>query len=132
MRKLFFTGVCMLLTGLAFGQEIDIKNDIVSIDGKECLKISGGSNDVSISDMEGNEIIFLKFIHDSKYAKLYNKVTFLDQRISFTSKSYIFTKKLLIKKLVADKTLVDCKLNPEKVEKFVLKYDESVEKTDDH
>ncbi|WP_236554692.1 hypothetical protein, partial [Flavobacterium sp. 9AF] len=58
---------------------------------------------------------------------LYNKIIFLDKKLSFTSKSYIFTKKLLIKKLLADKTLNECKLDSEKVEKFVMKYDENVE-----
>lgn len=112
---------------IGFSQEIKIKDDIVSIDGKECLKISGDVNNVSISDLDGNEIIFLKYIHNSRYGSLYNKITFLDKKLSFTSKSYIFTKKLLIKKLLADKTLNECKLDPDKVEKFVLKFDENVE-----
>lgn len=122
-----FAALLFLLSVGAFAQDIDIKKDIVYIDGKECLKISGGANDVSISDMEGNEIIYLKFIHNSKYAKLYNKVTFIKQKVSFTSQSYIYTKKLLIKKLLADKTLVDCKLDDAKVEAFVMKQDENVE-----
>ena len=113
---------------IGFSQEINIKNDIVTIDGKECLKINDSDpNNVSILDLEGNEIIFLKFIHNSRYARLYNKITFLDQKLTLTSRSYIFTKKLLIKKLLADNTLENCKLNKEKVEKFVLKFDENVE-----
>jgi len=111
----------------AFSQKIEIKKDLVYIDGKECLKISGDSNNVSFSDLDGNEIIFLKFVHDSKYATLYNKITFLGQEVQFTSQSYIFTKKLLINKLVADKTLDNCKLDSEKVKKFAIKYDENVE-----
>jgi hypothetical protein len=127
MKKAILT-LTLLITGLlSFSQDVKIKNDIVLIDGKECLKIGGDSNNVSISDLEGNEIIFLKFIHDSRYGSLYNKITFLEQKLSFTSMSYIFSKKLLLEKLVLDKTLNDCKLDPEKVEKFVLKYDENVE-----
>lgn len=83
---------------------------------------------VSFSDMEGNEIIFLRFIHDSKYAKLYNKVTFVDQKLSFTSQSYIYTKKMLIKKLIKDNVIQDCKINLENLNKFIMKYDENVEK----
>ena len=128
MKKNILTIGLFLISLVSFSQEIKIKNDILSIDGKECLKIGGDSNNVSISDLEGNEIIFLKFIHNSKYGSLYNKITFLDQKLSFTSMSYIFNKKLLIKKLLADKTLIDCKLDSEKVERFVMKYDESVEK----
>jgi hypothetical protein len=128
MNKLFFTLLFALIGTTVFAQEIDIKDDIVTIDGKQCLKIGGGANNVSIMDMEGNEIVFLKFIHGSKYGKVYNKITFLEQKVSFTSQSYIFTKKLLIKKLVQDKTLSDCKLDPDKVEKFALKMDENIEK----
>ncbi|MEY2703656.1 MAG: hypothetical protein RLY43_2295 [Bacteroidota bacterium] len=127
MRKRFLTLSLFLISLVGYSQEIKIKDDIVSIDGKECLKIGGDANNVSILDLEGNEIIFLKFIHNSKYGKLYNKVTFLDKKLSFTSMSYIFTKKLLIKKLLDDKTLNECKLDSEKVEKFVMKYDENVE-----
>ena len=127
MRKRFLTLSLFLISLIGYSQEIKIKDDIVSIDGKECLKIGGDANNVSILDLEGNEIIFLKFIHNSKYGKLYNKVTFLDKKLSFTSMSYIFTKKLLIKKLLDDKTLNECKLDSEKVEKFVMKYDENVE-----
>jgi hypothetical protein len=127
MKKNILTLSLLLMSLFGFSQEIKIKNDIVLIDGKECLKISGDANNVSISDLDGNEIIFLKFIHESKYGSLYNKITFLDKKLSFTSKSYIFTKKLLIKKLLSDKTLNECKLDSEKVEKFVLKYDENVE-----
>lgn len=127
MKKNILAATLFLISLVGFSQEIKFKDDIVLIDGKECLKIGGDSNNVSISDLEGNEIIFLKFIHGSKYGPLYNKITFLDKKLSFTSKSYIFTKKLLIKKLLADKTLNDCKLDAEKVEKFVLKFDENIE-----
>lgn len=126
MKKITLTLSLLLISLLSYSQEIKIKNDIVSIDGKECFKISGDPNNVSFSDLEGNEIIFLKYVHNSNYGKLYNKIVFLDKKISFTSK-FIFTKKLLIKKLLADQTLNECKLDNEKVEKFVMKYDENIE-----
>lgn len=128
MKKNILTLSFLLISLLGFSQDIKIDDDIVLIDGQECLKISGDANNVSISDLEGNEIIFMKFIHNSRFGSVYNKVTFLDQKLSFTSQSYIFTKKLLIKKLLEDNTLMECKLDPEKVERFVLKYDENVER----
>ena len=128
MKKNILTLSFLLISLLGFSQDIKIDDDIVLIDGQECLKISGDANNVSISDLEGNEIIFMKFIHNSRFGSVYNKITFLDQKLSFTSQSYIFTKKLLIKKLLEDKTLNECKLDPEKVERFVLKYDENVER----
>ena len=82
---------------------------------------------VSFTDMEGNDLIFLRFIHNSKFAKLYTKVTFIDQKLSFTSQSYIYTKKLLIKKLINNNVIQDCKINVANLEKFIMKYDENVE-----
>ena len=108
-------------------QKIKIKKNTVYVDGNECLTISGNSNNVSFSDMDGNELFFLKFIHNSRYASLYTKVTFFEEDLSFTSASYVFTKKLLIKKLVSDGTLKDCKLISKKVKRFIQKYDENVE-----
>lgn len=128
MKKILFF-VAILFTTLAFSQEVDFKKGVVYVDGKECLKYdSTDPNNVSFSDLEGNEIFFLKFIHNSRYGSVYNKITFIDQKLTFTSQSYVFSKKLLIKKLLADKTLLECKLDAEKVEKFVIKYDENVER----
>ncbi len=108
-------------------QKIKIKSKIVYVDGKECLKISGDANNVTFSDLDGNEIFFLKFIRNTRYAPLYTKITFFDQDVSLTSSSYIFNKKNLTKKLLADGTLKDCLLVAEKVKRFVQKYDENVE-----
>lgn len=113
---------------VSVAQKIKIKKGIVYVDGEKCLTVDGDPNNVSIYNLEGEELVFLKFIHNTKYADTYNKITFLDSKLSFTSKSYIFTKKLLIKKLLASKTIVNCELVEEKVERFVLKYDEDVEK----
>ena len=129
MKNFFFLFFTLLIVNSSFSQSLNIKKDIVFIDGKECLKISkSDANNIAILDLEGKEIIFLKFIHDSKYGSLYNKIIFLDQKVSFTSKTYIYTKKLLIKRLLAEKVIENCKLNTEKIEKFILKFDEEVEK----
>ena len=112
----------------SFSQDIDFKKGIVLVDGKECIKMSKeDAVSVSFTDMEGNDLIFLRFIHNSKFAKLYTKVTFIDQKLSFTSQSYIYTKKLLIKKLINNNVIQDCKINVANLEKFIMKYDENVE-----
>ncbi len=117
-----------LLFSSSFGQDIDFKKGVVLINGKECMKMSKeDAVSISFTDMEGNDMIFLRFIHNSKFGKLYNKVTFIDQKISFTSQSYIYTKKLLIKKLIINNVIQDCRINLESLEKFILKYDENIE-----
>jgi len=125
MKKLIFIAFLSLMAFTVNAQKVKIKKGIVYVDGKECLKVGGDANNVSFSTLDGEEIIFLKFIR--KYGDLYNKVVFLDQKISFTSTSYIFGKKLLIKKLLEDGTLKDCGLVADKVERFAMKFDEDVD-----
>ena len=77
------------------------------------------------------EHIILKYIRTGvgQNGGLYTKVIFVEQKKSFTSKSYIFNKKLLIKKLLSNKVLKDCEINQNKIEKFLIKYDEGIEET---
>jgi hypothetical protein len=126
MKKVFFSLVIIFSGFTALCQNVNIKDRVVLVDDKECLKITGTMNDVSFHDLEGNEIIFMSFILNPGEKDVHLKVTFLDQKISFTSRTNVFTKKQLIKKLIADGTLKDCKLDPEKVQRFVAKYDENV------
>ena len=89
------------------------------------------ANNITFSDLEGNEIVFLKYIHDTKihdtYVSLYNKITFIQQKKSFTSKDYIYTKALLVKRLINEKILENCKINSSKLDVFIMKFDENVE-----
>ena len=80
MKKTLVTLSFILFSYTGFSQDIKIDKNIISVDGKECLKIGddSDSNNVSIQDLEGNDIVFLKFIHNSKYGPLYNKITFLN------------------------------------------------------
>lgn len=109
-------------------QSVKIKKDVVYIDNEKCLLIRGDVNNVSFFDLEGNELFFLKFLHNTRYGSLYNKITFINQKISFTSKTYIYTKKLLINRLLDNFILKDCALQEDKVANFVMKFDEDVEK----
>ena len=111
------------------GQKIKIKKGNIFIDGTKCLSTDGDPLNISFYDIEGEEIIFMKYL-DTKYGENYMKVTFLDQKLSLTSKSIVFTRKMLIRRLLATKTIEDCKLNPDKVERFILKFDENIEKDD--
>lgn len=128
MTRTLLVLLLSLFFASSFSQDIDFKKGIVLVDGKECIKMSKeDAVSISFTDMEGNDLIFLRFIHNSKFAKLYTKVTFIDQKLSFTSQSYIYTKKLLIKKLINNNVIQDCKINVANLEKFIMKYDENVE-----
>lgn len=129
MRKILIIIFLLGVSYSSFSQDVDFKKNIVLVDGKECIKMSNeDAVSVSYSDMEGNELIMMRFIHGSRYGSVYNKVVFLNEKLSFTSQSYVYTKKMLIKRLVKDKVIENCKINRENLEKFIMKYDENIEK----
>lgn len=120
MKKITVFFFVVVFATTLYGQKLEIKKDIVYVDGIECLRINDSDpNNISILDKSGKEIIFVKY---SYTPTTHEKVTFLEQELAFTTKEHIFTIKILLKKLVEDGTLSSCNLNPEKVKLFVLKY----------
>ncbi len=109
-------------------QKIKIKKGVIYVDDVECLSTDGDPINISFYDAEGDEIIFMKYLDDPKDGENYMKITFLDQKLSLTSKSILFTRKMLIRRLLSSKTIENCMLNQDKVERFILKYDENVER----
>ena len=127
MKKLLSI-VLFLNAFILFGQDINFKKGIVYVDGKECMKYDSDATTVSFQNMNGDDIMVLKFIRpDRSQASLYTKVVFIESHQELTSQSYIFTKKALVEKLLKSNALVDCTLNEDKVRTFVLKYDEKVD-----
>lgn len=120
---LFFS---LLAMGIAKAQKIKIKKGIVYIDGTECLKVSGDATSLTFSNLEGEEIIYVKYFHSNNHTSTYNTVRFLEQEQELSSATISFTKKYLVKKLIETGALKDCSLNDERVEKFILRYDEGI------
>ena len=97
----------------------------------ERLDYISSSTNAEIITKDGNQTIILKYIRTGvgHNGGLYTKVVFVEQEKSFTSKSYIFNKKLLVKKLLSDAVIVDCGIDESKIDKFIMKYDEGIEET---
>ena len=110
-----------------YAQKIKIKKGVIYVDDQECLSTDGDPVNMSFYDLEGEEIVFMKYLDDKYDGDTYMKVTFLNQKKSFTSKSIIFTKKMLIRRLLNTNTIENCMLNEDKVDRFILKYDEDIE-----
>ena len=105
-------------------QDISFADRTVTIDGKACMKISGNPNNVVFSNMNDEELIILKFMRPK--GELYTKVMFVKEHKYLTSRSYIFTKKNLIKNLVSSGVIKDCELLHEKMLVFIMKFDEDI------
>ncbi len=130
MKKILVLLLVLGFANLSQAQKMKFKKGIVYVDDQACLKYDGSDlNNVVITDMDETQTIYLKFIRTGvgQNGGLYTKIVFVEQEKSFTSKSYIFTKKLLVKKLIKDKVFEDCKVNTEKIDKFILRYDEKHE-----
>lgn len=126
MIKYIATGFLFFTVVFLHAQSVEIKKDIVYIDGQQCLKVDRKNpNNVGISDLDGNDLIYLKYA-DDKYGARYNNIVFVNTKSSFTSKQYIYTVKLLVKRLLDNHVLENCKLNDAKVENFIAKYNEPV------
>jgi hypothetical protein len=127
MKKLFLILSFLTVTTL-FSQEIDFKKGIVYIDGKECLKYESEGNNTTLKNLNGDDIVTIQYLRpDGSQQSLYNKIIFLEYNKSFTSKNYIYTRKALVEKLLKSNVLVECAINSDKIDTFILKYDEKVE-----
>lgn len=122
--------LCISFLGIVQAQKIKIKKGVIYVDDEKCLTTDGDPVNISFYNLDGEEIVFMKYLDDKRDGDNYMRVTFLNQKKSFTSKSIIFTKKMLIRRLLNTKTIENCELNEDKVERFILKYDEDIESDD--
>jgi len=131
MKKMYLLCVLILISFSLYSQDIKFKKGKILIDKVECLNYSGDANNVEISTLDGNNTIILKFIRTGIgfNGGLYNKIIFLEDSKSLTTRSYIFTKKLLVEKLLSEEVLKDCSIHSEKIDKFIVKFDEGIEET---
>lgn len=118
----------VLFVSFMFAQEIKFKKGIVYIDGKECLKYDNDVNNVSFQNLDGDDIFAIQYLRpDGTQASLYTKVVFFEYRRELTSQNYIYAKKSLIERLLKSNVLDNCTIDGDKLETFIMKYDEKVE-----
>lgn len=132
MKKLSLSLLILLCaSGVSLAQDIKFKKGKVLVDGDECMTYDSSANVLEFSTKKGNQTILLKTISTGVGANggLYTKVTFVEQDKSFTSRSYMFNKKLLVKKLIQDGVMVNCEVDESKIDKFLMRYDEGIEET---
>ena len=129
-KTLLLLLVLFTFVGMANAQKIKFKKGKVLVDGVECLNYdSSDPNQVMISTLDNSQTIFLKSIRTGvgQNDGLYSKVVFAEQKKSLTSRSYIFTRGILVKKLISNKVLDNCTIDPSKMDNFILRYDEQIE-----
>jgi hypothetical protein len=72
MKKIF-TLILIIAASKLFAQDVDVKKDMVFIDGKEVFKINGGamSTNFSIENLDGKKLIFFKLDIDNNSCYCY-------------------------------------------------------------
>lgn len=104
-------------------QEVKIKKEIASIDGKEYVRVGDCgmfAKECFISNLEGEQLILIKPLEDPKILGTYFQVTFLETNTKVEIKKTIkpFIKMLHENKIVTE----EGKLNLERVKVFSEKY----------
>jgi hypothetical protein len=131
MKKALLSLLVLISISFAQAQNVKFKKGIVYSNTNECLRYSESANVVELKSIDGTQTVLLKFIRTGVGPNegLYTKVIFVEQNKSFTSRSYIFTKKLLVSKMIFDGLLTDCIYDYTKLDVFIAKYDERIEET---
>ncbi|HLP50065.1 MAG TPA: hypothetical protein VK154_04230 [Chitinophagales bacterium] len=129
MKTTLLSALFMLLTAPLFSQDIDYdkKKSVVLVDTKECLKYDGKEvPGVTYSTLTGEELFFIAFARDV-LERTYWRVTFLKSKREMTYRVNFASKKSFLAKAVKDGLLKDCTLNEDKLDSFIVKYDERIE-----
>ncbi len=131
MKHLLLLTFALFLFGIIQAQDVKLKKGKVLVDGVQCMKYDGDLNHVEFETMDGEHTILLKYIRTGvgQNDGLYNKVIFVGKDQSFTTRSYIFTRKNFVKKLISNGVITDCGMDAANIEKFCAKYEENIEES---
>ncbi|MFZ6053156.1 hypothetical protein [Halocola ammonii] len=130
MKKFILLFILSLTIGIVNAQKVKLKKGDVIVDGESCLNYeSTDSDNFKISTKDGSQTILLKYKRTGVGYNdgVYLKIIFVELDKSLTSRLIRMTNKRLVKKFISDGLIVDCKFNPEEIEKFVKMYDQQIE-----
>ena len=122
MKQITPLFLILFFCSCAFSQDVKFKKEIISIDGKPCLKHDRTGNTISFYDLSGEVIISLN------YANSYARIVFVKQKIKVTSSGTLYTKWDFMKHLVKNGACSDCAFNNERIETFAIQFDDRLEK----
>lgn len=126
LTTIFFTSISMVS-----GQDIIKKKKQILVDGTVCftLERSNSGKNVLLKNAEGETVV--KIMNKERIVDgiqdQYQVVYFSREELSFSTTSFSYTAKLLVKNLYKDKALVNCMMDKEALSGFVEKQDEEIE-----
>lgn len=129
MKKILL-GALLIVSCFAFGQKIKLKDDKVYVDDKECLKHESKNMGTinSFSNLTTGDKLFYVDYKDAGSRLGYVKIGFTgtDNVITLSSNH---NRKDIIKSLIEEKVLENCKINFDNIKNFINRYNQHYEES---
>jgi hypothetical protein len=116
-----FSGLCL------FSQDIKFKKGVISIDGTPCLNHDRVNNTITFYDLKGEELMSLNYMQGGPNGS-YARIVFVKEKLKVTSSGLLYVKTDFIKHLVRSGAFSNCVINREKLDSFILKFDENLDR----
>ena len=134
MKNFLLSITTLLVIGISNAQQIKLKKGMVTIDGVERFqyKRSNGGVDLTLYDLnKTSEILFMTKNQNGTSGYLdddYKQISFISQKIKVESATYSsYPNKWFLKKLINENVLdLEGNINAEKLDVFIMKYDENI------
>lgn len=132
MKPNFFILCFLLIVGVHYSnaQKVNFKKEFVLVDGKNCFVFKNDKTSCFyyIYDLETNEEVMYLCYNDnetsSNYDDDYYKVFFSKSGKSLELKSY---KEKIVEMAIQNKVITaECKIDEDKIDNFITKYDENI------
>ncbi len=127
--KYLVTVLLMMMSLSSLAQKISISKDEVYIDDRRCLTIDKEDNySYTLYDKDKSEICFSRTVQSTLFAGSYTVVAFTSEGKKISTTDIYYKPSRLIEKLLMTGVIEGCVFQPEMVDKFILKYDDAIEK----
>lgn len=127
---IFFVSLIAFSTA-THAQKVKKSKKSILVDGQECFTIERelAANLIILKNQEGEEVMRIR--HKTRATLTgddqYQVISFVKSGESFSTTSYIYTSKMLVKRLIENGVINQCMMDESKIPEFVTKYDEKVE-----
>ncbi len=123
-----FLILLFILSGLCLSsQDIKFKKGVISIDETPCLNHDRVNNTITFYDLKGEELMSLNYMNGGPTGS-YARIVFVKEKLKVTSSTSLYVKTDFIKHLVRSGAFSNCAINREKLESFILKFDENLDR----
>ncbi len=133
MKKITLMIFVLFLSTKLFSQKIELKKDIITIDGKDVFSFKKSNGEISIYKLNTKEeLIFIRHNNNGTPGQPlngddYNNINFISLKLKMETKTWHLRWKSTIAWLYENGVItIDGEVNAEKVSLFIEKYNENL------